>query len=54
MNHFKQWKNAEETDSHEYLIYRFYCVENIDKIQYCDQQSVLLQQLWLQFRTGVR
>lgn len=45
MNHFKQWKNAEETDSHEYLIYHFYCVENIDKSQYCNQQSVLLQQL---------
>lgn len=32
----------------------FIWVENIDKIQYCDQQSALLQQLWLQFETGVR
>lgn len=45
MNHFKQGKNAEGIDSHEYFIYCFYLVENIDKIQYCDQQSALLQQL---------
>lgn len=36
---------------HEYFIYHFYYVENIAKSQCCDQQSVLLQQLWLQFKT---
>lgn len=55
MNHFKQGKNAEGIDSHEYFIYCVYFYfENIDEIQYCDQQSALLQQLWLQFKTGVR
>lgn len=36
LNHFQQGKKAGETDSKEYFIYRFYFVESIGKIQYCD------------------
>lgn len=54
VNHFKHGKMQKKLIFREFFIYRFCYVENIDKIQNCNQQSVLLQQLGLQFKTGVQ